>query len=280
MRPIPKPRLSASEVFDACLLIAPNGKTSRNCLTAKEAIEEAAEDYELKATSADLYRIPRDQIPSGNATRDNLLTLYTRLRDNDKARYAYEEIKAGAAPDKCPYCGSGTVDTLDHYLPQSAYPAFAVTPINLVPSCGRCNLKKNDTEVTLPEKQVFHPYFDIFEEGRWLFASINRRLPVSANFFVTVPESWSDVNSGRVETHFNDLDLVAAYISDAANEFRGCHYEFEEIHSSGDPNALRIHLKRRANSHLKNNPNSWQTALYFACAESDWFCEGKFLRKG
>ena len=44
--------------------------------------------------------------------------------------------------EKCPFCGIGTVSTLDHYLPKSKYPALAITPKNMIPACRDCNWER------------------------------------------------------------------------------------------------------------------------------------------
>ena len=277
MRKITKPDHSVSSVFDACIAIAQNGTISVNCLTAKDAIVQAESDYEAGALTSNLFLLPRDQDTVEQASKTDLATLYRRLRDNNNTRNIYDEIRAVAAPGKCPYCGSGTIGTLDHYLPQSHYPLFTITPINLVPSCERCNGKKRDSFPAFRDQQPLHPYFDEFWDERWLFAELNCEIPVSAGFFVRAPIAWQDYKRNRIEAHFADLDLETVFISDAANELSGITGELRDVLRDDGPDGLRRHLERRANSHLTSCPNSWKTALYFACAESDWFCNGGFL---
>lgn len=277
MRKLKKPNHRVSFVFDVCVSIAPNGQVSNNCKTAKNAIVQAESEYEAMAVTSDLHLINRNQASVRKASKEDLAKLYTRLRDNKNARYLYDEIRANAAPGKCPYCSSGTIGTLDHYLPKTSYPLFTITPANLVPSCERCNGKKKDSTPKSRGEQPLHPYFDDFSDERWLFAKLNCLIPVSARFFVKAPPKWPEEKQKRIESHFADLDLETVFISDAAQELSGMMYELREILDKGGPDYLTDHLKRRAASHLASHPNSWQTALYFACAESDWFCDGKFL---
>jgi len=277
MRKLKKPDLSVSSVFEVCVSIAKNGVVSKNCMTAKDAIERAEVSYEARAATSDLHLMPRNQLLVGKATKKNLATLYARLRGNKKARSIYEYIRAAASPGKCPYCGSGTIGTLDHYLPKMRYPLFTITPANLVPSCERCNGKKRDVLVVMRDRQTLHPYFDEFWDERWLFANLNCEIPVSASFFVNAPIEWAYQKRRRVEVHFSGLDLETVFITDAAHELRGIEGELGEILKDGTPADLRKHLKRRADSHFSSCPNSWQSALYAACAESDWFCDGGFI---
>lgn len=66
----------------------------------------------------------------------------------------------------CPYCNRQYTFTffgetgssrpqLDHYLPKSEYPYFAVSLLNLVPSCGLCNQSKG-----AKDEKVLYPYSD------------------------------------------------------------------------------------------------------------------------
>lgn len=66
----------------------------------------------------------------------------------------------------CPYCnrlytvtltedGKKSRPQFDHYKNKSAYPYFAVSIMNLIPSCGLCNQSKHDRE-----EEVLYPYSD------------------------------------------------------------------------------------------------------------------------
>lgn len=277
MRKIRKPDLKVSSVFGVCVSIAENGTLSRNCMTAKDAIDQSESEYEARALTSDLYLLNRDQDSVEQASKTDLAALYTRLRNNANARGIYDEIRSGGAPGKCPYCGSGTIGTLDHYLPKSHYPLYTITPINLVPSCERCNTKKLDKFPDTRDQQPLHPYFDEFWDERWLFAELNREIPVSARFFVQAPAVWPADKRRRAEVHFTDLDLETVFITDAADELSGITGELGYVFRNVGPESLRRHLERRANSHLESCANSWKTALYFACAENDWFWNGGFL---
>ena len=63
---------------------------------------------------------------------------------------------------RCPLCGLNYVYDLDHYMPKSIYPQYAVHPQNLIPICHRCNNKKLEKWVDHQNKRViFNAYFDI-----------------------------------------------------------------------------------------------------------------------
>lgn len=96
----------------------------------------------------------------------------------------------------CPYCGDESVfmtnhvgydfrnvvskTVLDHYLPKSEYPYFAVNIYNLFPCCWRCNSddKKGDKKpIEIDAAGIVHPIImhpHLFDEGRLKFVYIPR----------------------------------------------------------------------------------------------------------
>ncbi len=70
----------------------------------------------------------------------------------------------------CPYCNQnytlavgnskekGLRPDLDHFLPKSEYPCFAISLYNLIPVCKQCNTKKNSKSFSI--KTHLHPYYE------------------------------------------------------------------------------------------------------------------------
>lgn len=71
-----------------------------------------------------------------------------------------EKIRNKLSPNICPMCGSLSSGTVDHYLPQSTHPDWALYSFNLVPACkcnsGRGNSVKGNDDI----QRVIHPYHD------------------------------------------------------------------------------------------------------------------------
>ncbi|CYU72338.1 HNH endonuclease [Streptococcus suis] len=66
-------------------------------------------------------------------------------------------------PRYCPICDAEwgyASHTLDHILPESKFPQFAILPLNLVPTCYRCNHSKSSTVGYEADQGVFNPYFN------------------------------------------------------------------------------------------------------------------------
>lgn len=71
----------------------------------------------------------KEQVITGNVTKDDLMNLYTRhmLKLGSESGKIYDKLRA-ASNGVCPLCGIHGVATLDHYLPKARYPLFSVNP--------------------------------------------------------------------------------------------------------------------------------------------------------
>lgn len=70
------------------------------------------------------------------------------------------DIRANGSADICPMCGSSKTATIDHFLPRTDYPDWAVYSKNLVPACD-CNSKRGaNVKGNSVLQRVLHPYYD------------------------------------------------------------------------------------------------------------------------
>ena len=71
---------------------------------------------------------------------------------------------------KCPLCSVGEPSTLDHYVPKSQHPEFAVFSKNLVPCCSTCNNHKGELFVENGSdiRLFLHPYYDAIPDVPFL----------------------------------------------------------------------------------------------------------------
>lgn len=105
---------------------------------------------------------------SGNATAVDNVPLPPRIQRHLRSLYAsppadiayIHEIREESDAACCPMCGSFHSGTLDHFLPKTNYPVFAIFGRNLVPACI-CNSKRTALLVgPAPGERILHPYFD------------------------------------------------------------------------------------------------------------------------
>jgi hypothetical protein len=192
-------------------------------------------------------------------------------------RPIYDRIISQPRHGKCPLCGIGTVNTLDHYLPKTHFPAFSVTPNNLVPACTWCQGAKDKYYATSKGKQLIHPYFDDFDVEVWLAAEVVENTPVSFRYFAAPPDDWSAADKQRLGTHLKELNLYTLFSSNAGSRLSEIRARLKDLLQKGGVVAIRAHLQEELASVQADHKNSWVAAMFRAASESDWFCQGGFV---
>lgn len=286
MRVVVSPIDDPLAVYQTCInSISDQNLRSRLQLVAT-AISSAANDYELKAHAKQLYLIvpnscENDDLALGSVTKRELKSVYSSHMVGKKkpARALYDLLLSRAPLGKCPFCGFGHATTLDHYLPKTLYPQLSVLPLNLLPSCKDCNTGKSTAIATTGESQTLHPYFDHhnFINEQWLYAEVMQTVPVTINFFVRAPVHWSNLSKARVQAHFDDFKLASRYSVEASNELACLRDSLQSYQVLLGLNGVKQNLLIEAQSYANQHSNSWQTAMFQALSNSDWYCEGGFL---
>ncbi|RPK70254.1 hypothetical protein EES45_35810 [Streptomyces sp. ADI97-07] len=201
-------------------------------------------------------------------------TYTTAFVQRAEGRRLYDAIKALAIHNSCPLCGLQQVAQLDHHAPKADFPLLALTPLNLVPTCGPCNQGKSNKLAAVATEEAFHPYFEDLGTDRWLHAQIDDVERVAV-FEVRPPVWWDEVKKRRIEHHFESHNLAGRYRDAAgivvAKRRRRDRVLLEETGSSAE---LRAHIRGDVDSHAAYDPNSYETALLRALAESRWYLNG------
>lgn len=279
MRRLNPPIDDVAKVYRQCASSVRDNEKKNRMLLIEPEIAAASEEYITAATNAALNEIPLTEGVSNTVSTNEMVSLYKThmVRKRAAAREVYDRLMSSPRYNKCPLCGQRVVSTLDHHLPESRYPTFAVFPHNLVPACKDCNKEKGTAIPTDIEKQTIHPYFDDFETERWLYASVSNTTPVVLSFFVSPPNHWSEIKQRRAAYHFNILKLNKLFTAHAAEELANIRYYLTELYRKTGKQGVRDHLQQVATSRSAVQMNSWQTATYEAIASDDWFCDGGFI---
>lgn len=162
-----------------------------------------------------------ETVPSWTAIavhKVKFLTLYDSPGENSVQRPILAQLRERTM-QLCPGCGEdGTPNTLDHYLPKTDYPHFAVMPANLAPLCDICQLKKGTTTLDQNGQRMFlHPYFDDFVTGHVVILAIEP--PFDAPRFSLAPDPALDGG---------DADLLSRHLAGLEIESRYGHYFREQ----------------------------------------------------
>lgn len=230
--------------------------------------------YGQMAQTSTLYQLGQEN--AAHVTNPQLANLYDRVLVNGGEYETYLAIRGIGIFGRCPLCAQRDVATLDHYLPKQAYPEFAILPMNLVPCCFDCNHAKSEHVPTTSAEQMFHPYFDNWNDLELIQADIEIGQTVQADFSVNVDDLPPAI-AERAITHFEELELAVLYSSHASIELVQRRGDFALTFQNGGPEALQAELLRESQSRRAPFPNAWQPVLYEALANSDEFVNEGFL---
>lgn len=269
-----RPSCTAREVFEACCAGVRDAHRKARLAPNAPKVETAAADYTTAADHGSLHAIVAASYePYGAATVDDFVWLYEqRLVKGGAGRGYYEAIRTGNRDERCALCNAKQASTLDHHLPKTEHPIFAVTPENLLPACRDCNAAKRASL-----RPTLNMYFDDLGPGAWLRAVIQPTGGIFVpDFELVVQPTWSTALADRAQAHFEILDLRSMYSFEAVRHLVGIRVQLAGLLAAGGAAAVQWHLQEAAASWAANDPNSWQAAIYAACADSTWFCEGGF----
>jgi hypothetical protein len=197
------------------------------------------------------------------------------VKKGQPGRPYYERLRLSAKNNICPFCNQRVVTTLDHILPKSKYPTFAISPVNLTPACADCNKFKDTYEPNRPEEELLHPYFDNISSVQYLFSELKETDPPSLIFNIQTSDPETIIEK-RLKKHFSIFKLNELYISNSAQELSNISQRLTTLHSHCGTDCVRDYLIEEYESRYAYNKNSWHTAMYLALSQSDWFCDGGF----
>lgn len=105
--------------------------------------------------------------------KEDLLTLY--LYGSKKMQDLKIQVTTREDNRKihtCQNCTINEVNSLDHLIPKDAFPAFVVNPLNLFPSCTKCNGHKSVNWRSGGAMLFLNLYLDTLPKVQYLFVSL------------------------------------------------------------------------------------------------------------
>lgn len=272
------PQRSARESFVACISRVRDAGLRTRLDGIEDIVAASSDAFAVAAHEQTLHQIARHAMVNGTVSRAEMEAVYVQrmAKKGAPGRAIYEELISASAHGRCPICAQRSVTTLDHHLPKAHYPALAVAPVNLVPSCSDCNKAKLADYPRSAVDVTLHPYFDYVDGERWLFAKVIETHPAALRFFVDKPAGFAPPLADRLMNHFIMFDLGQLYAAEAAEELLNVRYQLTLLRDAGGIDDVRSHLEDEAESRRRARRNGWRTAAYEAWAESVWFCEGGF----
>ncbi len=274
---LPKPKIEVEDVLEVCLANVKKEPTLTNIKASIPNVILKSKEYDELAEQGQLGTLEKHKDVPGGAAKEDMVWLYDHKFVADGGKPYYDKIKAIPKYGKCPFCGVGRVSTLDHYLPKTKYPTYAVTPVNLVASCADCNKKKTSDIPEKPEEAFIHPYYDDFDDEIWLKAEISFDEEIIVSFEVEKPDTWDDKKCARAQHHVEELHLDELYIAHCGEEFSGYERIAKKLYEKGGETLVKEDLSSRIEEHRSVMKNNWRAALYEGLLEN-WESFERYLK--
>lgn len=270
MRKLNAPGDSVQDVFSTCIASYRDAALKDRLRLVIPILADETSRFETCVLTSQTHTIPRADNVGGVVRKDEMMDVYQSKFVRGPGRSYYDKYMSLPANGKCPLCGIGIVATLDHYLPQSQYPALAVTPKNMIPACRDCNMGEKRTFFPQnAEEEPLHPYFDDVEQDVWLFVNFNiADATLVPTYFVSKPAEWSDLLFRRVQNHMDLYNLYRSYAVHAVEEITGRSSMWHIFLDKCGENFLAESFHEEAASRERLFLNSWQSALYRGLEEN------------
>lgn len=179
----------------------------------------------------------------------------------------------------CPYCGlrlrlkpKGRAYDRDHMTPRSSHPEFSVLVMNLVDSCGDCNVAKGTDIVDKQGRWILiHPYFDDFLGHRLIVAKVQLAAGGEPPVLLFLPSvgALPVPDQQRVLRHVQHLDVLARIEEEALHELR-LLLDMQRLHGAA-PIEIRSVFAALARERLAAHPNDPVAIALEAVAASEHF---------
>lgn len=275
MRKLKLPRESAIESYDG--IVAAKQHRRREILQGLRA--SVSERYEFYRRAA-----PHLGVLTGASFSEEEFEALNHCYEVETApldvlKSAIKQHQEPHQQSSCAYCGINNPRTIEHYVPRSEHPEYAVCAYNLLPACDECNNTKG-TQWRDPEsgeRRQLHFYYDaIPEDVRWLVARIevDRGTPLAV-FSLDLPESLEPALSRLIQAHYHSLKLLERYggcanglLSELLSNVSCYPLEREPLRRQLNESARRLARKY--------GENFWRVATLRGAAASDAFLDMVF----
>ena len=188
----------------------PNELTyQERCHSILNKNKKSISDYDTNFNN-DQWTDIKLSIPSVTITEENDKTDFKKLylyRNNYIQELCNNLRKLNNGEWMCPICQVTPVNSLDHYIPKTKYPLYAVHPRNLIPCCTTCNGHKSEKVVEEGKRVYWNAFLDSVEQ-RYLYCDITIENGIPACNFSTKKGDLSDELYKVIKTTFDDLHVA------------------------------------------------------------------------
>jgi hypothetical protein len=170
----------------------------------RSTILELFDEYKLAFDANNLESLLKEDYL--NREKEDLLSLYKY------SMVAFRNLKNEVTTintrrfTDCQNCTIDSVGSFDHILHKNNFSEFSINPLNLFPSCTKCNSKKGTRFLDDNGIRMFlNLYLDTLPNEQFLFANLDENL--SPTFYLDGSNIDPDLFS-IISNHYVELDLL------------------------------------------------------------------------
>lgn len=167
--------------------------------------------YDLEHLKNNLISLK--QINFSESQKDDLLELYRySSKPFIELKNQLTQLPNNRFFNTCQYCTINSINTLDHIVPKSKFPEYAVHPKNLFPACSECNSSKTEKWLKNNTLEFLNLYLDQLPDKQYLFVNIkNSNGTFDVNFYLENRNNIDTEKFERIFRHFTNLNLLERF---------------------------------------------------------------------
>lgn len=269
MRKVKKPIFCVKDIVCDCAETLRDNEKKQRIIDSSDEIDMKSQEYDVLAEKQLLSQITEHDIVAGNVTKEEMVYLYEKkfVANKDVRRKYYDKIMV-LTDGICPICNIGHVRNLDHYLPKALFPAYALTPYNLLPICRDCNFDKKDYKFKSNDEATLHPYYDEIDHMIWLQAELHiSNGGIVVSYFVN--EKIEDKSFVlKCINHMKTYKLKEKYALEAAREISDNILMWKNKLDQWGKKEFLGFINEIIHSLESVHKNSWKIAFYRALADN------------
>lgn len=180
----------------------------------------------------------------------------------------------------CSYCGISESHYLDHYMPKSLFPDYAIHAYNLIPCCSYCNEKKSDSFLDSRNQRIFfNPYTDSGKDEKL-------KMEIKYNRDTNTPLIGIELIDQNYARHINRLEIKKRYIQEGIHLLENEIYEARSSFANFSKNYSNLKeyeniyqniiIKKAKKRESDRGINSVESIFYRGFIKSSYF-DLKFL---
>jgi len=228
-------------------------------------IEEKIKEYTEKFGSDSLEEIYA--IGYDGSNKEDLQKLYNyKSKPLQKLKLELTTDDNNRVDNTCQNCTIGEINSFDHYLPQTDFSEYVVNPLNLIPSCTRCNGHKSSIWRVDGKRKFLNLYLDTLPEVQYLFVKVSvSESEIDLEYFLDAKNGVSKDMFELLKYHYEKLHLYQRFKDNSDNVISELDTEISKYSKRLSINDIKETILEECNDNYRIlGRNNWKLILKMA----------------